>query len=121
MCPVQALPSSVIDLRRSFWMPEQTVAAIKKGDHTHLRKALKKAEVSGRSFPLTRGRVSARTGCQDVPQPHRSEQPRSVGIANGRRVKPYRDTGMIRPETRLVDRQSPAEQRLRPRHIALQS
>jgi hypothetical protein len=72
----------VIDLRRSFWIPEQTVAAIKKGDHTHLRKALKKAGVSGRSFPLTRGRVNGRTGCQDAPQPHRSEQPRSVGIAN---------------------------------------
>src|SRR5580704_11764843 len=68
-----ALPSSVIDLRRSFWIPERTVAAIKKGDHTHLRKALKKAEVSSRSFPLTRGRVSGRTGCQDAPQPHRSD------------------------------------------------
>jgi hypothetical protein len=29
--------------------------------------------------------LSGRTGCQDAPQPHRSEQPRSVGIANGRR------------------------------------
>jgi hypothetical protein len=40
----------MIDLRRSFLIPERTVAAIKKGDHTHLRKALKKAEVRVEAF-----------------------------------------------------------------------